>query len=288
MNERVLQHGPLRFSALERGSGELVLCLHGFPDHARSYRFQLEALSDRYRVIAPMMRGYEPSSQSGDYAVPTLALDVLAWLDELGVERCHLVGHDWGAIVAHVVALIAPQRLTSLTTVAVPHPGRIARELLQKRPSQLSLSWYIAFFQLRGVADWALERDDWAFLDMLWRRWSPSYTLPQEERRALKRVFAQPGVKQAALGYYRALPGTFLRPAFQRLLAQRVSVRTLAITGAEDRCMDTRLYDDLLHARDFPAGLRVERIERAGHFVHLEQPERVNALLRAHFEPSSP
>ncbi|MET0284777.1 MAG: alpha/beta hydrolase, partial [Polyangiales bacterium] len=268
-----------------RGSGPVVLCLHGVPDSARSFRSQLAGL-DGYRVIAPMMRGYEPSSQprDDDYGVHTLALDVLAWLDELGGEPCHLVGHDWGAIVAHVVALLAPERLASLTTIAVPHPGRLARELLRKRPSQLLLSWYILFFQLRGVADSIVERDDWAFLDMLWRRWSPSYRLPPDERQALKSVFAQPGVQRAALGYYRALPRTFTQPSFRRLLAQRVPVRTLAITGAEDGCMDTRLYDDLLHPRDFPAGLHVERIHGAGHFVHMERPDLVNALLRAHFE----
>jgi pimeloyl-ACP methyl ester carboxylesterase len=279
-----LARGALRFSRLERGSGPLVLCLHGFPDSARSFRFQLDGLAG-YRVVAPTMRGYEPSSQpaDGDYSVPTLAHDVLAWLDQLGGEPCHLVGHDWGAIVAHVVALLAPERLASLTTLAVPHPGRIARELLRKRPSQLLLSWYILFFQLRGIADHVVERDDWAFLDMLWRRWSPDYHVPEEERRSLKRVFAQPGVKRAALGYYRALPRTVLKPSMQRLLGQRVQVRTLAITGAQDGCMDTRLYDDLLHPRDFPAGLRVERVQGAGHFVHLERPDAVNELLRVHF-----
>ncbi|MDB4976603.1 MAG: Epoxide hydrolase [Myxococcaceae bacterium] len=283
-HERTLRHGPLSFRAWEKGEGPLVLCLHGFPDHARSFRFQLPALAAQgYRVLAPTMRGYEPSSQpaDGDYQLLSLARDVLAWLDQLGAPECHLIGHDWGAVVGYVVAALAPERICSLTTIAVPHPGRIMRELLRKRPSQLARSWYMFFFQLPGIAEYALERDDFALLDFLWRSWSPSYELPEHERRALKQTFAQPGVKQAALAYYRALPrqGSPSARQTRKLLWRPIQVRTLALTGTEDGCMDTRLYEDLMHAADFPAGLETVRLQDAGHFLHLEQPQQVNQLL---------
>ncbi|MDB4987607.1 MAG: Epoxide hydrolase [Myxococcaceae bacterium] len=281
---RTLRHGKLAFTAWEQGTGPLVLCLHGFPDHPRSFRFQLPALADAgFQALAPTMRGYEPSSQpaDGDYQLLRLASDVIAWLDELGVERCHLVGHDWGAVVGHLVAAEAPERLHSLTTMAVPHPGRILRDLLRTRPSQLTRSWYMLFFQLRGVAEYALERGNWALLDWLWRSWSPDYVLPSEERGALKQTFAQPGVKSAALAYYRALADQRSEAAREtrRLLSRPIRVRTLALSGAHDGCMDTRLYDELMHDADFPAGLRVTRIEAAGHFFHQEQPAEVNRLL---------
>jgi pimeloyl-ACP methyl ester carboxylesterase len=284
VNPLQLHHGPLRFSALEQGTGPLVLCLHGFPDHARSYRFQLPALADAgFHAIAPTMRGYEPSSQpsDGDYHVLRMAEDVVAWLDQLGAERCHLVGHDWGAVIGYVAAALAPERFHSLTTLAIAHPGRIERELLKSRPSQLLKSWYMLFFQLPGIAEAALEARGFALLHKLWRDWAPGFVLPPEERRLLEQTFLHPGVKRAALSYYRALFAVTSPDArkMRKLLRAPLQVPTLALTGALDGCMDSRLHDDLMHSADFAAGLQVERLARAGHFLHQEQPEQVNAFI---------
>jgi pimeloyl-ACP methyl ester carboxylesterase len=281
---RTLRHGKLSFSALEQGDGPLVLCLHGFPDHARSYRLQLPALAQAgFWGVAPMLRGYEPRSQpsDGDYHPLRMAEDVIAWIDQLGAQRFHLVGHDWGAIIGYLVAAIAPERLLSLTTLAVPHPGRMLRELLLRRPSQLLRSWYVLLFRLRGVAERALERDDWALIERLYRAWSPSFQLPVDELAALKQTFGQPGVERAALSYYRA---SFFSPAARatsQLLAQPLRVPTLALTGGADGCLDTRLHDDFMHESDFPEGLRVVRLMGAGHFLHQEKPTEVNRLMLA-------
>jgi pimeloyl-ACP methyl ester carboxylesterase len=284
VKQTALHRGDLSFSAYEQGSGPVVLCLHGFPDHARSFRFQLPALADAgFRAVAPTMRGYEPSSQprDGDYHLVQIAEDVLAWIDELGQEKVHLVGHDWGAVCSHLAVAMAPERFRSLTTLAIANPGRMQNELLSKRPSQLFKSWYMFFFQLRGLADLVVERDDWAFVEDLWRAWSPGFELPPEEMAAVKATLAKPGVKRAALGYYRAMFEPFAKPnrVAQKLFASRVQVPTLAITGARDGCMDTRLHDDLMHEDDFPAGLSVARVEDAGHFLHQERPDQVNDLL---------
>jgi pimeloyl-ACP methyl ester carboxylesterase len=285
-----LKHNALSFTASERGTGPLVLCLHGFPDCPRTYRHQLDALAAAgYRVIAPTMRGYEPSSQplNNDYRIQTVAKDIIAWLDHLEVERCHLVGHDWGAIVSYMVAAIAPERLHSLTTLAIPHLGRMLRVMPIRRPNQIALSWYILFFQLRGLSDYVLERNDWALIDKLWRDWSPGFELPEAEMRAIKDTFAQPGVKEATLAYYRALPKAWFTKEPRALLAQPITVPTLAITGELDGCMDTRLYELLMRERDYPAGLRIERIAKVGHFLHQEKPAEINRLLLEHFQEST-
>ncbi|MCP4038302.1 MAG: alpha/beta hydrolase [bacterium] len=288
--ERIeLANGPLRFSALAGGlaenpEGALVLCLHGFPDNARSFRFQLPALAKAgYRAIAPTLRGYEPSSQpeDGDYSLEALANDVIAWIDHLGAEQVHLIGHDWGAAITYAAGAMAPERFHTLATIAVPHAARLS-EGIREVPSQLRKSWYMTFFQLRGIAEWAVERNDWALVKRLWRDWSPDFDLPGEEWETLRATFEAPGVKRAMLGYYRfnASPGVMLgwkQTAASRLTS--VPVPTLAITGADDGCMDTRLYDHVFLEEDFPNGFQVERIENAGHFVHQEEPEQINRLL---------
>ncbi len=253
-----LRANGLTFSALEQGSGPVVLCLHGFPDHARSFRFQLPALAGGgFRAIAPTLRGYEPSSQppDGDYHIVRMAEDVVGWLDDLGEKRVHLVGHDWGAVIAYAVCALAPARFRSLTTLAIPHPGRLFSEGIRRHPGQLRNSWYMFFFQLRGLADFAVEARDWALIEKLWRDWSPGWELPADEMAAVKRTLAQPGVKRAALGYYRAsfgLPSPAARET-RKLAESKIPLPTLALTGARDGCMDTRLHDVLMVDEDFPA-----------------------------------
>ncbi len=274
----------LRFSAVCEGSGPIVLCLHGFPDNKRSYRFQLPALADAgFRAVAPTLRGYEPSSQpsDGDYHIVRMAEDVVGWIDDLDAEQVHLVGHDWGAVIAYATAALAPQRLLSLTTIAIPHPGRLRTDGIPKLPSQLRNSWYMMFFQLRGIADYVVERNDWQFIDRLWSDWSPTWALPADELATVKRTLAQPGVKKAALAYYRAMFNPFATAARDtvRLLSSPIQVRTLATTGALDGCMDTRLHDLAMLPADFPNGLEVVRFEDAGHFLHQEDPDRFNRVL---------
>ena len=129
---RVLRSKGLRFTAAECGEGPLVLCLHGFPDHRSSWRHQLPALAESgFHVIAPNLRGYEQSSQptDGRYYLTDLAEDVVAWVDDLGAARVHLVGHDWGAAIAMASANLMPDRIASLTTRAVPPAHRIATML---------------------------------------------------------------------------------------------------------------------------------------------------------------
>jgi len=223
-----LRANGLSFSALSEGTGPVVLCLHGFPDNHRSFRGQLPALAaGGFRGVAPTLRGYEPAAQpeDGDYHIVRMAEDVVGWIDDLGQERVHLVGHDWGAVIGYAAAALAPERLDSLTTLAIPHPGRLRKEGIRKLPSQLANSWYMLFFQLRGIADRVVEARDWAFIEKLWRDWSPGWEIPAQELAGVKQTLAQPGVKKAALAYYRAM--FELRSAAAKETAQLLAGRFL-------------------------------------------------------------
>ncbi|MDA0272885.1 MAG: alpha/beta hydrolase [Proteobacteria bacterium] len=278
-----LKNNSLRFSALEAGKGPLVLCLHGFPDNYHSYDQQIPTLVDAgYRVVAPMMRGYEPQSQpsDGDYHLNKMVEDILTWIDQLGEEKVHLVGHDWGAVIGYLTANTAPERLLSLTTFAIP-PLQGLPIAIRKNPRQVLLSWYTLFFQLRGLSDWWVERSDWKFLEKLWHDWSPGWAIPPHTLESVRQTFSQPGVKKAALNYYRHSFDSRSPQAKEiaRTMALKTTTPTLAVGGWDDGCMSAKLYDAAARPEDFPAGLRVERINGAGHFLHQEQPAIVNELL---------
>lgn len=281
--EAVVHANGLRFATIEAGTGPLVLCLHGFPDHARSFRHQLPVLAAAgYRAVAPFMRGYAPSDvpPAGPYHTPALAQDAVALIEALGAERAVIFGHDWGALAAYGAAILAPHRVTKLVTAALPY-GPAFFQALTSSYDQQRRSWYIFFFQ-HALADGAVAHDDFRFIERLWQDWSPGWLYPPEEMEAVKATFRAPGVLEAALGYYRAaLSSGPLDPAVAdlqaRLTMSPVEIPTLTFHGVRDGCAGVELLEGM--EAFFPNGLRKILVPSAGHFVHQEQPDLVNAEL---------
>lgn len=283
--EGTVRANGLRFATLEAGDGPLVLCLHGFPDHARTFRHQLPALAAAgYRAVAPFMRGYAPTDipAAGPYHTPALAQDVLTLIEALGYREAVVFGHDWGALAAYGAAILAPQRVRRLVTAALPY-GPSFLQALTTNYDQQRRSWYMFFFQ-HPMADTAVAHADFQFIERLWQDWSPGWRYPPEEIEALKVTFRSPGVLEAALGYYRAAlsPQPF-DPAVAELQARLslspIETPTLAFHGARDGCAGVELLDGM--EAFFPNGLTTVIIPEAGHFVHQEQPEAVNRHLLA-------
>lgn len=279
-----LRHGGLAFEAELLGEGPTVLLLHGFPDHEATFAAQMRALADAgFRAVAPRMRGYASGSipADGDYHVASLAGDVCDWARHFGGEA-HLVGHDWGATVAHAAVVSEPGLFRSLTMMAVPHPGRFAA-LAAADPGQMQRSGY--FMDL--VAPDAGARflaDDLHFLEALWRKWSPDWTIPQPELDAMKAVFRAPAVLEAALGWYRQA----LMPAdadaaerAARLMNAAVPVPVLGLVGEQDDCVGADIFKAAMDPDCYPAGISVAVLPGAGHFLQREAPEEVSSRLIA-------
>lgn len=264
-------------------SGHLVVLLHGFPDTTGTFIHQVPALVEAgYRVLVPVLPGYEVSSCDGSdrYFVSDLVVWLTGWLDQLGESRVHLVGHDWGAVIAWLAAASHPERFYSLTTIAIPSlrhlPGAILRH-----PSQLLKSWYMGFFQLRGLSDRVVRAGDGWLIRQLWRQWSPDWEPPADHLSNVCQQLTQPAVQKSALAYYRCLFKVW-DESHQRgrsLLNRTIAVPMLMISGARDGCMDTRLFDAGSVLDDYPAGITLMRIDGAGHFCHLEKPNQVNHIL---------
>ena len=201
--ETQIQVGELLFDARAAGpeDGELVILLHGFPQTSYAWRAQLSALGEAgYRAVAPDQRGYSPGARPAsvmDYALPLLVRDVLDMADQLGAPRFHVVGHDWGAIVAWVLAALAPERIITLTAVSIPHPDALAQEVADQGSCQWQVSAYFDFF-ISPASEAALLADDATLLRSLYGG------LSEDAVAEYLRVLGTEDALSAALDWYRA------------------------------------------------------------------------------------
>ncbi len=152
-------------------------------------------------------------------------------------------------------------------------------------PAQLQRSAYLMFFQQLGVAEAAITAENFAYLEGLWRQWSPGWAIDAEALATLKAQFAQPGVPTATLPYYRQAfeTATPIAQAGAALFAAPLALPTLGLYGAQDGCIAADVFERAMRAEDFPGGLSLQRLEACGHFLHLEDPLAVNQALIAFF-----
>lgn len=274
----------IRFAYRELGpaDGPLALCLHGFPDTAHTWRHLMPLLAEAgFRVVAPWLRGYPPTEIPGERRVDpdVLAADVNALHRALGGTRdAVVVGHDWGAIAAMRAAAAAPERWRRLATLAVP-PERILAGA--KGDSRQALRSRYALAALLPGAHHRLLAGDAEGFRRLWRRWSPGYEPTREDLGPLLDALAVPGAARAMLAYYRGYaPAVVAR----RALSVRLPLPPqphLVLHGRNDGCIGAEWAERTIGRLPHSAS-RVEVVEDAGHFLHLERPDEVGALIRAH------
>lgn len=258
--------GGVRIAYDVAGEGAPVVLLHGFPDTAACWRHQVHALVESgFRVVTLDLRGYGRSDKPEAveaYSVPLLAGDVLGVLDDLGIARAHVVGHDWGAGVAWALGAFVPERVERLAVLSVGAPATFLRTLEQREKS-----WYMLLFQYEGLAEEWLRRDDWANF----RAWAR-----HPDADAVIASLEEDGSLTPGLNYYRAnLPPTAWvgpGPELPKVLAP-----TLGIWSTGDMALTEQQVVD--SASSVAGEFRYERVEGAGHWLQLEAPDAVSALL---------
>ena len=279
MDAHVVTVNGVDFAYVEAGSpgDPLALCLHGFPDTAHTWRHLLPALADAgYHAVAPWMRGYAPTSIPVDavYQVGALASDACGLHEALGGDgRAVLIGHDWGAFATYGAASFDPDRWRRVVTMAVAPIVASASSFFSY--AQLKRSFYVFLFQT-PLAEMAVSLDDHRFLDALWADWSPGYDGSWDVAR-VKESIGDPDRLAAAIGYYRAMLDPSLHsPAYEAAQVASASCPpqpTLYLHGADDGCMAVDAIGDV--GAVLSEGSEYVIVERAGHFLHLEQPDVV-------------
>ncbi len=233
-----------------------------------------------FRVIAPDMRGFGetdiPEKLSG-YDIQTgAAVDVVAILDHLKIARAHIVGHDFGAAVAWALAAQKPDRFLSLAALSVGH----SRAFLKAGVEQKKRSFYILVHQLRGVCEWLYSRNDWALLR---KHWDAARDI--DETIAL---LSRPGRLTAGLNWYRAnisFKRMFFPPPPGAFGEETVRIPTLGVWPSEEKYL---VEAQMILSKDYvDAPWTYERMDGASHWLQVDAPEALAALLTRHWRSAA-
>jgi len=227
-------------------NGQPVFLLHGFPEFWRAWKNQIEPLANTgYRVIVPDQRGYNLSDKPNgvrSYQMDTLVKDVLGLINALGYEQVHLIGHDWGGMVAWSLAMRHPERLHKLAILNAPHPSVIGNILRRGDPDQLRRSWYIFAFQIPWLPEYFLRKNNWQGAARVLRASGRLDTFTDEDIQEYKQAWSQPGAMTAMINWYRAMARAMIRRRRPKTRGDsRVRVPVLLLWGMQDQALSHRM-----------------------------------------------
>lgn len=271
----VLPVGKLRFNSLLGGpdEGEPVLFLHGFPEFADSWLSIMDVIANAgFRTLAVDQRGYSAEARpkhAQEYNIDSLLSDIDGFAEILHARRFHVVGHDWGALLAWKFAAKHCNRVQSLTALSVPHPDALFQAMLTD-PDQQERSKYIAFFRMPGgFAEAFFQAEDYKNLKAVYQGKLTESQLHENLRR-----LSEPGALTAALSWYRALePGK---------ATGKISVPTLYVWGSQDMALGETAA--LATAAHVSGPYRFERMEGVSHWLMAEIPQRIAGLVLEHIQ----
>jgi pimeloyl-ACP methyl ester carboxylesterase len=276
--------GDIKLHYATAGNGErLVILLHGFPECWYSWRHQIAALSDRYTIVAPDLRGYNLSDKPesvADYAIEKLVDDVVGLIHYFGRGEAAIVGHDWGAAVAWAVAERHPEAVWKLCAMQVPPVSVWRRNQTFK---QFLASWYIFFFQIPALPELLMRRNDFALLaNALKNSTAEPGIFTEADINQYKKAWREPRALTSALNYYRA---NILKRLFSNRPDEKIKVPTLFIYGEQDSFVLPATVRDVGSAVDAP--FAEIRIPGAAHWVQQEAAEIVSDSLREFLSDSN-
>ncbi len=254
----------------DRGSPAVVL-LHGFPQDSGAWSEVAPLLQQAgYRTLAPDLRGVSPGARprsTAEYRTIESVHDVIALLDAAGIERAHIVGHDWGGFVAWALACEHPERIITLTAVSTPHPAAVTRSML--RSTQALHSWYMLLFQIPHLAEQLLRpgRPVWAAMVR---------GLPRQDIERYEARLSDAGARSAALAWYRVLPRELAAPSINW---SPVSVPVMYVWGERDPAMGRAAAEAT--SRFVTGSYRFEPLS-AGHWIPEKRPVLLAALIAEH------
>jgi pimeloyl-ACP methyl ester carboxylesterase len=261
----------VHYAYLDGGAGLPLVMLHGWPEHSACWRKMASFLVDKFRVIAPDFRGCgDTEVTTSGFDKKTLANEVAALLDHLGIERAILVGHDWGTPVAYRVALDFPARVAGLIVLNGRMPLLASHTELMYTPQQVRERWYFFFHLVPELPEVVIGRSLPEYFSCLIEHWAGSKPSHDAEAIAeLVRCNGRPGGLRAGLGFYRTAVAEDVAD-WKEHAGRVISVPNLVLWGARDPVLPP-IYVEGLETVTPDLELHINRL--SGHFIQEEEPE---------------
>jgi pimeloyl-ACP methyl ester carboxylesterase len=273
----------IRMHYVSAGSGPLILLLHGFPEFWFSWRHQITALSKKFHVVAPDMRGYNKTDKPPkieDYSASKLIGDVAGLIHNLAPDdkKAFLVGHDWGGAIAWMVAMFQPKLIEKLVILNVGHPGTRNRKGFLDF-DQMQRSWYMFFFLMPEVPEEVLSRNDFELLKkMMFGTATRKEAFAKDDIEQYVSSWNEPGALTGAINYYRAITNSeYWKELGKPRNFPLIKAPTLQIWGEDDPFLGKQLTERTEEFIDAPYNL--EFIPNCSHWVQQEAPDEINKLI---------
>lgn len=279
MEHKFIEVNGIRLHYVTEGNGKkLVVLLHGWPEFWYSWKAQIPALSQIFTVVALDMRGFNESDKPEGiehYQAHIVASDVAALITQLGFEKAHIVGHDWGGGIAWAFAMNYPALTEQLAVLNCPHPA-IFMKTVKNSPAQLLKSWYMFAFQVPKLPELLLKPMLLQFYKTFVKGWCYNKeAFSDEDLRQYVEAFSKPGALTAGMNYYRAM--FQLGRKDSSILKKRVASPTLMIWGEQDQALGKEMTFDT--AKYVDNSLEIKYIQNCSHWVQSDAPDKVNEYL---------
>ncbi|MFV1999430.1 MAG: alpha/beta fold hydrolase [Acidimicrobiia bacterium] len=277
---RSIESNGVTLAVDDRGDGEPVVLLHGFPEIAYSWRHQVPALFDAgFRVISYDQRGFGKSGKPEDvesYRLENLVGDLIGLLDRLGIDRATVVGHDWGSIVAWTAAVTQPDRIDRVVSLNVPYRGACmgfpTTDFLRSRLAERF--GYVLMFQEEGVAEAGFVANPERWLMSFYAAGSgENYDMTDEDFSVYLEAFKNGGIT-GPVNWYRNIDAN--AETYASKIDAPVTQPTLMIAADHDPVLPLSLVDGMDRWID---DLETVVVEDSGHWIQQERPAAVNAAL---------
>lgn len=266
----------LHTAAAGPDDGELVVLLHGFPEFWYGWRHQIDMLAELgYRVIAPDQRGYNLSDKpSGveNYTLNKLRDDIIGLIKYHHKNKAIIIGHDWGGAVGWHLAATRPEYVEKLIPINIPHPAVMPR-VLAKEPQQWVKSSYMLFFQMAETPEKALRANDFLAMEKALLTSSRADVFSPEDIKKYKEAWSQPWALTTMLNWYRSISKSVKLQGADNSIPVPVQI----IWGAKDTFLSRNLPKESLK---LCIDGKFVLVEEATHWVHHEQPDIVNRVIK--------
>lgn len=264
------------------GNGPLVVLLHGFPEFWWSWRYQVPALIEHYKVLMPDMRGYNLSEKPknvNDYRIPILIEDIRQLILSLGEKEAYIVGHDWGGIVSWAFASEYPEMVKKMVIINMPHLKEVIRSFTHFNLKQIMRSYYVFLFQIPWIPEKFIISPDF-FKNLMNLANQVKREDDEEEAQIYTKAYSHPDTATATINYYRAAFRDFITGNLYEFKPIKISV--LMLWGSKDHALGKELTHN---TQQYCTGnLKIIYDEKSGHNPHHDNPEWVNENLLRFFK----